>query len=117
MLYTHNDDASVRNIIETRIATLPNVAILDFKFERRGDCLKVGVLLDVDHLRLNVCSIEEFPLVFDKRQVLNWCDEIEDGIKHARLRTAATRVRPSPLSEPLPGSGLRGNWTPMRHHH
>lgn len=116
MLYTHNDDASVRNIIETRICTLPGVAMLDFKFKKIRDCVKVGILLDVDDLRLSVCSVEEFPLMFDKRQVLNWMDEIEAGIRHARIRTAATRVRPSPLSEPLPGSGMRGNWSPARIH-
>lgn len=115
MQYTHNDDASIKNIIETRITTLHNVDLLEFRFKKAEGCVKVLAAFHVDH-RLVVVSQEEFPLIFDRRAVLNWMDEIESGIRSARL-DAALAWKPEPgVWKSLPGTGMRGNWSADRHH-
>ena len=116
MLLTIKDDATIRNIIDTRLCSLPNVAILDFKIKELPDAVKIGVLLDIDHLKLSVCSIYELPKVFSRQRLLTEIDEVAEGIKVARLETSCTRLEPSPLSRKLPGTGLRGRWNIQRPH-
>lgn len=116
MFLSYNDDATIRNILETRLESLPGVKILDWKVKKMASCTKIGVLLDVDDLKLTVESVFELPHVFDKRQLLNEIDEIAEGVKQARIDTACVRIQPKPFSKLLPGTGIRGNFYPRREH-
>ena len=119
MLYTATeaDIPTIKNIIVTRLESIPRVKLLNFKFKIVADCLKLALLIEADALRLGFDSFIELPLVFDKTQLLNEIDEIAEGIKTARLETiVCSDLKPAPLTRRLPGTGLRGRWAMGRSH-
>lgn len=116
MLYTIRDESSIRNILFTRLESVPGVKIIEHRIKQIGDAIRVGVLLEIDDLRLLVQSIEEFPKQVDRRQILNFCDEVIEGVKQARLETCVVRVQPRAFVEEVRGTGIRGHWDPKRLH-
>lgn len=114
MFLTKDDHSTIKHIIETRLGSLPGVAILETRIRNLDDCIRCGVLLDVDNLELSVQGLFELPPVFDKTQLFNEVDEVAEAVKAARLERKFTRLEPAPLQRPLPGNGLRGNWAKPR---
>ena len=110
MIYGHQEETTIRNILETRLESLHLVKILEFKHKVVGDHIRIGVLLDVDDLKLCVSSVFELPLIFEKRELLNQVDEIAEAVKTARLEVACTLALPTTHSRELPGTGMRGSW-------
>ncbi len=117
LLLSARDEPTIRHIIDSRLTSLSNVAILEIKIKQALGCVKIAILLDVDHLRLVLDSYFELPLYFERTALLNEIDEIAEGIKLARLETlVCSDVRPEPLTRQLPGSGIRGRWGQTRVH-
>ena len=108
MIYGHQEDSTIRNILETRLEGMHGVKVLEFKHKPIGDHIRIGVLLDVDDLAIVVSSQFELPLIFEKRELLNQIDEIAEAVKTARLEVACTRDLPTTHSRELPGTGMRG---------
>lgn len=120
MFLTHNDTATIRNILENRLNTLTRTRILDWRVRHNSECVRIGVLLNVDDLKLCVSGWFELPLVFEKRQLENEIDEIAEGVKEARRRAILTRALEGQevmlAPDTLPGTGLRGHFLPKRIH-
>ena len=115
MILSARDEPTIRNILQTRLESLPGVAVLDWKITPLKDAVRVDVLLDVDALAIGVKSAFELPRYFEKRQLLNEIDEIAEGVARARRELAGTElkhqqdaVRVNGVAwRGLPGTGLR----------
>lgn len=106
-------DETIQHMLRWRLETVPGVCgfLRGPEIEHRKDCIHVQLWLDVDNLELTLHSEFDLKPNCARREVLNEIDEIEAGIKTARMQHKWTRFVPKASKwQPLPGTGLRGRW-------
>jgi len=106
-------DTTIQHMIRWRLETVPGVCgfLRGPEIEHRRDCVHVQMWLDIDNLELTLHSAFQLKPNPSRCEVLNEIDEIEAGIKQARLQHKWTRFVPKQSGWiTLPGTGLRGRW-------
>ena len=106
-------DTTIQHMIRWRLETVPGVCgfLRGPEITHKPDCIHVALWLDVDNLELTLHSEFELKRNPMRREVLNEIDEIEQGIRNARLQHKWTRHVPRFSGwHSLPGTGLRGRW-------
>jgi hypothetical protein len=108
-----DDGATIRNAITKRLSKELNVVrVLEINIKEHADCLRVGVLTDMDAIILR--SLFDLPKAFYHNTLLNQIDEIAEQCKAAWLNFHAGVARGMSIGShdirTTLGTGLRGAW-------
>src|SRR6266550_2045118 len=105
-MLTWEDEPTIKNAIQKRLGAERGVTICDIPVEADIDCIRVGILAQVDST-LIVRSRFDLPLEFELSHLHNEIDEIAEHYKAARADFwAKGRALEQPETR-LMGTGIR----------